>query len=162
MKINEITEIIEVNPRAIFIDHHSSGTYTIEGFTKSANGARMVVTRGIWGRYDIETDTVIIKESETTRTRQTNAVGCLGYGSELIYMARIRSDYQAEQARTNRINTAREAIAELKPQLAAALKANGIEEMYTSRLSFDTDYKLTLSHENAAKLLALLNAGAAQ
>lgn len=162
MKTTEIIEIIETNPDAIFIDNHSGMEYRIEGFTKSANGAKMVVVRQIWGRYDADTDSVTIHESKNTRTRQPNAVGCVKYSSDSYMQVVIKNQYHAQQARLERVANQRETIAALNPQLAAALKANGIEEKHTSRYSYDTEYTLTLSPQNAAKLLALLNAGAAQ
>jgi hypothetical protein len=162
MKITEITEIIETNPDAIFIDNHSGMEYRIEGITTSANGAKMVVIRQIWGRYEIDTDIVTSHTSKNTRTRQPNAVGCVKYSSESYMQVVIKNQYHAQQARLERVANQRKTIAALNPQLAAALKANGIEEMHTSRYCTDTDYKLTLSPQNAAKLLAILNAGAAQ
>jgi len=74
----------------------------------------------------------------------------------------LKNRFLANQAVSKKQADLQNQIAELVPQLNEALKANGIDQLPTWHCSTDMKYMIQLNAENAAKLLAILNAGVAQ
>jgi hypothetical protein len=159
MKQSEIQEVINAEPTAVFNSNAKyNGDFIITGFVKEsvsryAKPTTFALTQQVY--FDEKTQTTTI--SSSVRKKSLRIIG--GVFSESLDSYNAHKVAWFERSAKAKIVRAQniDAMNEIKPQLARALKALNIDNKDGNYSSSAANFKIELDVDNADALLALLN-----